>query len=340
MRARMSKFLTLILLLCIAAATLAQTSGDTPPSPSDTRNVAGKIDLIDGDARFFDNQKKRRTVQVGDKVYEGDSIVTGRDGEVHLTMEDEGFIAVRSNTQMRIAQYRAQGDDQDRGVIALVVGSLRSITGWIGKYRPQSYVVRTPTATIGIRGTDHEPMVIPEGAVEGEPGTYDKVNAGGTSIKTPQGSVDVSEHQAAFAPHAGRGGMAGPRVLESVPSFYRPSRNEHLIEGKHEAIQRTLAGKREAKRQQFNGANRGGMNRAPGNRMNRAEERNQLRENTGRQRMQNERNERATERGERRENAQPQRNEERRGENRGNNENQRETKRDNKHEGKPAKHER
>jgi hypothetical protein len=244
----MSKIYFVFVMFCLSLSASAQNSASAANSVATAPNTAGKIDLMEGDVRVFDNKKTLRTVHVGDKIFEGDSIVTGKDGEIHMTMEDTGFIAVRPDTKMQITQYQANGDNQDKGVFGLLVGSFRSISGWIGKYQPQSYTIRTPTATIGIRGTDHEPKVIPEGSTEGDPGTYDKVNAGGTFIRTPQGSVDVTEHHAAFAPRAG-GALSRPRMLDSVPNFYRPTRNEHLIEGKHEQIQRTLQKRREEKRQ-------------------------------------------------------------------------------------------
>jgi len=238
-------FLLACALLCLSCRinALAQT-----PAPANAAYVAGQIDLMEGDVRIVDKQNARRAVKVGDKVYEGDSITTGATGEIHMTMEDQGFIAVRPNTKMRIAQYRAEGDDDDKGVLSLLVGSMRSITGWIGKYHPKSYAINTPTATIGIRGTDHEPKVIPEGSSEGDAGTYDKVNAGGSFINTPQGNVDVTPNHAGFAPHDGR---VAPHMLASVPSFFRPTRNEHLIEGKHDQIQRIVQQKREERRQQI-----------------------------------------------------------------------------------------
>jgi len=245
----MSKIYFVFVMFCLSFCAYAQNSASAANSVATTPNTAGKIDLMEGDVRVFDNKKALRTVHVGDTIFEGDSIVTGKDGEIHMTMEDTGFIAVRPNTKMQITQYQANGDNQDKGVFGLLVGSFRSISGWIGKYQPKSYVIRTPTATIGIRGTDHEPKVIPEGSTEGDPGTYDKVNTGRTFINTPQGSVDVTEHHAAFAPRAG-GAFARPRMLDSVPNFYRPTRNEHLIEGKHEQIQRNLQQRREQKRQQ------------------------------------------------------------------------------------------
>ena len=248
MRSRSRLFSRFFLLACALCSLHWLPAQAQAPAPAKTAYVAGQIDLMEGDVRIFDQQNVRRTAKVGDKVYEGDSVFTGADGEIHMTMDDQGFIAVRPNTKMRIAQYRAEGDDNDKGVISLVVGSLRSITGWIGKYHPKSYSINTPTATIGIRGTDHEPKVIPEGSSEGDAGTYDKVNAGGSFINTPQGNVDVTPNHAAFAP---RNGRAAPRMLASVPNFFRPTRNERLIEGKHDQIQRIVQQKREERRQQI-----------------------------------------------------------------------------------------
>jgi hypothetical protein len=260
--------------LCIAAHAQANTTATSSANASSNSNaasnatapamnapnaslgssnltIAGKVDLVEGDVHVYDARNAVRIVHVNDNVFEGDSIVTGSNGEIHLTMADTGFIAVRPNTKMAITQYRANGDNQDKGVIGLLVGSFRSISGWIGKYQPKSYEIRTPTATIGIRGTDHEPKVIPDGSSEGEPGTYDKVNAGGTYINTPQGRVDVSENHAGFAPRGGPGINARPRMLDRVPNFYRPTHNEHLIEGKHAEIQRNLPTRRAERFQQY-----------------------------------------------------------------------------------------
>ena len=231
------------LLCCLSLSAVAQSGGAGRPAPAP--GAAGKVDLIQGDVRIYDTTQKPRTGKVGDDVAEGESIVTGGDGELHMQMADGGYIAVRPNTKMRISTFKAEGGDNDKSVINLLVGSFRSISGWIGKYNRSNYEIRTPTATIGIRGTDHEPMVIPEGSTDGEAGTYDKVNAGGTFIQTPHGRVEVAEHKAAFAPHMG---TVAPRLLNNIPHFFQPTRNEHLLEHRHETIQRTLDERREARR--------------------------------------------------------------------------------------------
>lgn len=207
--------------------------------------TAGKVDLIEGDVRFIDAAGHERRPAYGDAVYAGETIATGADGEVHLNMEDGGYIGVRPDTRMQIVDYRAEGGSDDRSIFSLLRGSFRSITGWIGKYANQNYKIETPTVTIGVRGTDHEPKVIPEGSTDGEPGTYDKVNIGATFMNGPQGRVEVGANQAGFAP---RGRTARPRVLAHVPAFYRPTRNEARFAGRNEAIRKHMDQLRDQRR--------------------------------------------------------------------------------------------
>ncbi len=231
------------------AAPLALAQSASPANPADSANgpvLAGKVVLAEGDARVSDARGQVRIPKLGDPVYKGDRIVTGADGEVHFDMEDGGYIGVRPNTSMSIEDFKAEGGPDDRSVLNLLQGSFRSITGWIARGNRQNYAVRTPTATIGVRGTEHEPLVIPEGSREGEPGTYDRVHNGETEIRTPQGTVGVKANQAGFAP---RRGAVRPRVLDRVPGFFRPTRNEGRFQGLHDRLHQRLQQRLQARRQ-------------------------------------------------------------------------------------------
>ncbi len=218
----------------------AQTAGGQA-----TPVLAGKVELVEGDVRFFDRGMTMRRPFTEDSIFEGESIATGANGEVHLRMEDGGFIAVRPGTRMRIAKFRAQGDESDVMTIGLLEGSLRSITGWIARFGRNNYQVRTPTVTIGVRGTDHEPFHIPAGSPLGEPGTYDKVNQGGTYMQTAKGRVDIAPGRAGFA-HLRR--AERPRVLASIPAHFRPTRHEERITRRYQEIQQRLPELRENRR--------------------------------------------------------------------------------------------
>lgn len=223
-----------------AAAPAAPTAAPAAPAPA-TRNEAGKVELVNGAVTVTGPDRSRRIPKPGDMLYEGDAVSTGVDGELQAEMMDSGVIAVRPNTEMSITKYQAEGTATDTSVFGLIKGSFRSITGWIGKNNPTRYRINTPTATVGVRGTDHEPLVIPEGSSLGEAGTYDKVAAGGSYISGKSGRVDVAPGKTGFFSHAGR---ERPRVLAANPTFYRPSRNEARLEGRHDRVRQTMEQRR------------------------------------------------------------------------------------------------
>ena len=200
-------------------------------------NVFSHVEFTEGRASIIDAKGQSRAARVGEKVIEGETLVTGSDGELHARTDDHGLIALRANTRVKVEVYRAAGDDDDRSVLSLVGGTLRSLTGWIGKYRPANYLVKANTATIGIRGTDHEPLVIAPGDKQGPAGTYDKVNAGSTYIQNATGRVDIAAGHAGFAPHDGK---FAPRALEKVPDAYKATRNEGRINARKEELAREV----------------------------------------------------------------------------------------------------
>jgi len=217
-------------------------------TPAVAATTAGAIELVEGHVIITRADNISLAPIVGDSVQEGDTVITGPDGELHITMADSGFIAVRPNTRMKIEHYRAQGDSDDKSEISLIEGTFRSITGWIGKYSPKNYRVTTPTATLGIRGTDHEPLYIPEGAsgAEGEPGTYDKVNQGETFIQNPRGKIFIKADHAGFVSYSGR---LAPKLLPRIPNFFRATRNEQEIERRREILKPQIDKRRLERRQ-------------------------------------------------------------------------------------------
>ena len=237
-----------LLAAVLAAGWLQSAIAQIPASysgPEQPGAVAGRVELVEGDVRVLDGNRNARRPKVGDEIHAGESVVTGADGEVHLDLQDGGYMGVRPNTNLRFAEFRADGADSDRSVLDLFEGSFRAVTGWIAKLGAKSYAVRTPTVTIGVRGTEHEPMVIPEGSRLGEPGTYERVHIGETFMQTPQGTVTVRPNQAGFAP---RRGALRPRLLERVPAFFRPTRNEARFGGLHERLQARMQQRREQRR--------------------------------------------------------------------------------------------
>ena len=224
--------LSLLLTLVSCGAPTDQPAAATPQA----RDAAGSVILVEGDVRIVAQDQAVRRPGVGDQIFAGERVETGATGEVHFEMTDHTYVAVRPDSQLIIVEYRAQGDQDDRATLELLKGSFRTVTGWIARFNASNSVVRTPTATIGIRGTDHEPLVIPNASKLGEPGTYDRVYAGETTIRSTAGAIEVLPGRVGFASRGDR----SPALLPHVPTFFRATRNERRFAGLHDRVQKQL----------------------------------------------------------------------------------------------------
>jgi hypothetical protein len=185
--------------------------------------IAGHFQFVSGDVRVIDATNRERAPRKGDGINEGDTIVTAPSASAQVLMMDKGFLAVRPDTRLKIDTFKYAGkeDGSERGFFSLLRGGFRAITGAVGNLNKQNYVIKTPAATIGIRGTDHEPMYIapplPGEKPLGPPGAYDKVNVGAAFIRTGQGTANVGPNQVGYA----AGGNTAPTVLTTLPAFYK-----------------------------------------------------------------------------------------------------------------------
>lgn len=186
-------------------------------------SAAGVIQMVMGQARVWERSGLERTAQRGVQLYEGDTVATGANSNVQIRMSDEAMIWLRPDTRLRIDEYAVanQKGDKERGLLSLINGSFRTLTGSIGVANKANYEIVTPNATIGIRGTDHEVAFIgPGGAQRGEPGTYNRVYSGSTFLQSAAGRTDIPAGQAGFA---GLQPGAAPRVLPAIPDFMNQS---------------------------------------------------------------------------------------------------------------------
>jgi hypothetical protein len=196
-----------------------------------------------------DGANGRHMLKLGDTVLVGERLSAGATAEAVLKTQDAGFLAIRPSAEFVALQFSAQGTATDSTHIQLLKGALRIISGWIGKLNRKGNVLTTPTATIGIRGTDHEPYVLlveDEEASRFKPGTYDKVNQGGTTLEAAGQSISIDPGKVGFARAPGKSRalmtLLFPVLLEKVPDFYVP--------GKFDAEMDELAKSAESNNQQ------------------------------------------------------------------------------------------
>lgn len=199
----------------------------------------GTVDDVDGTAEVSSMAGTKAPIVIGTKIYVGQNITTANDGEVHIVTTDSALIALRPNSHFRVERYQAKGEDSDEIAFSLLKGALRSISGWIAKRRPAAYTLHTPTATIGVRGTDHETSILEAADGDDLPGTYDTVYEGMTVMQSERGNVEVRQGESAYA---ARDAEHAPTLLARRPAFMerRALRIENRIERRKESLQKDV----------------------------------------------------------------------------------------------------
>ncbi len=118
--------------------------------------AAGRVDFAFGKVVAIGADGQRRPLTKGAPVLAGDTIETAV-GLAQLRFSDGAKVSVQPNSQFRVDSYNYEGksDGKERSFFSLLRGGFRTITGLIGRAHRNAYRVRTPVATIGIRGTEY-----------------------------------------------------------------------------------------------------------------------------------------------------------------------------------------
>ncbi len=186
--------------------------------PSAYAASAGKFLVVIGDVRIVDEDGKERRAKRGTQLNQGDTIKTANRSLAQVQMADRGRISVRADTEMRLSSFQYKGPSDSKGsmTLRLLRGAMRSITGLIGRFNRKGYKLKTPHATIGIRGTDHETTVLLKPRDGFQPGTFDQVYSGQTIMRTEAGLINVLPKQAAFV-----GAKVRKPRLVKIPKFLK-----------------------------------------------------------------------------------------------------------------------
>jgi hypothetical protein len=201
-------------LACVATLVLLLASPSTWAAP-------GSIQVLIGTARITQNTGQERPALRGDDLYEGDTVSTPANSNVQIRMIDDSIIWVRPESRFKIERYRSDkhGAPKNEATLRLLSGTMRQVTGAIGKASPADYKLSTPNATIGIRGTEFDASYLsPQAAAKANTpaGTYNRVYVGTTVLEGPSGRVTLNKDEAGFM---GLESGDKPQVLPRIPAF-------------------------------------------------------------------------------------------------------------------------
>ena len=114
----------------------------------------GQIKVSKGDVAI---ERDGQTIPgaVGARLQAADVIRTGSDGSVGITMSDNSLLSAGPNSILSLDRYAFDSTtSQGQFDTSLRKGSASIVSGRIAKQSPDAMTVRTPTAILGVRGTE------------------------------------------------------------------------------------------------------------------------------------------------------------------------------------------
>jgi hypothetical protein len=117
--------------------------------------VAGTIVQLSGPLLAKKADGAVRILSMRSEVESGDTLVTEKNTYAMVKFVDNSEITLKPATTFKVENfaYDANKPDGDNASFSLVKGGLRSVTGLLGKRNKEKFAMKTPSATIGIRGT-------------------------------------------------------------------------------------------------------------------------------------------------------------------------------------------
>jgi len=185
------------------------------------KKKVGVVSKVSGSVIAVDTGKVSRKLALGYPVYLGDKVITGETGKVRLRMIDDAILDLRCYSIMVIEAYAIETSNRT-SILNLLQGSLKKVTGKIGKLTKDIYELRTPVANVGVRGTEYALRVYQSkgcgGTVDADNGFYLEVIKGLVDVHNEAGSEVITKGEMAYVPLP----KAVPKKVKIKPGVLKP----------------------------------------------------------------------------------------------------------------------
>jgi hypothetical protein len=113
----------------------------------------GYVKTLSGEASVTTG-KDRVVAKLGTPLFQGSQLKTGHTGSMGVTFKDDTVMSFGPDTELTVDEYLyAPNQGKLKLASKLAKGSMNYVSGVIAKLQPDAVSVRTPTGTIGVRGT-------------------------------------------------------------------------------------------------------------------------------------------------------------------------------------------
>lgn len=136
----------------VFALAMASTSHDAQASAD--KLAIGMIKSVTGDA-FIIRGDNNIAAKIGTELYQSDMIKTGDNGSVGISFKDNSIMSAGPSSILSLEQFAFDSASMEGHFLADVkAGTLSVVSGDMVKHRPGSMEIKTPTAILGVRGTE------------------------------------------------------------------------------------------------------------------------------------------------------------------------------------------
>jgi len=130
-------------------------------TPTWGQEAIGYVKTVSGEATVIDGGKPVRAI-AGTTIKLGNSLRTGARASMGVTFKDNTVMSFGPDTEVTVDEYLyAPGKGDLKFGASMARGSLNVVSGVIAKLKPDAVALRTPTGTIGVRGTNFAVRVEP-----------------------------------------------------------------------------------------------------------------------------------------------------------------------------------
>jgi hypothetical protein len=117
------------------------------------QQAAGRIKVASGSV-FVVRAGTPQPAQAGQLVYESDSLRTGADGRIGVTLNDDTRVSLGPSSEVRLDRFSYEPAQSQLALVLRVVrGVAAYVSGRIAKLAPDAIRLETPAAIVGVRGT-------------------------------------------------------------------------------------------------------------------------------------------------------------------------------------------
>ncbi len=137
------------------ASAVAQPATTVDSSRSaEARATVGLVKRSTGQAALW-RDGQSQPIQPGLGVQMGDTLRTGADGALGITLTDDTLLTIGANSELVLSTYSFDSTTQDGNLlVSLWKGTAAFVTGLIARKAPDNVRVQTRTVVLGVRGTE------------------------------------------------------------------------------------------------------------------------------------------------------------------------------------------